>query len=96
MNRERQRKLEARARRQESLANAYSSFEQAPVPSVIESKHSGQTKNIGTQDESAIATEEKKTKNIVAIAETKSERKRAPKLNKSLQDKKTVKAKERK
>ena len=86
MNKERQRKLEARTRRQESLANAFPATPQEPKP-VKESK------------QTAIpATEKKVIKNKVAVIETKRGRGRPPKSNKHLKavaPSKTSKGKEK-
>jgi hypothetical protein len=83
VNKERQRKLEARARRQESLANAFPATPQEPKP-VKESK------------QTAIpATEKKVIKNKVAVIETKRGRGRPPKSDTHLKVKQTSKGKEK-
>lgn len=87
MNMERQRKLKARANRQESLANAFA--KQEPMPIIVK-------KNVQTvKDVPAIATEEKKIKKIVAIETSKRGTKVLPKSNKHLKVKKTSKGKEK-
>ena len=82
VNMERQRKLKARALRQESLANAFT--KQEPTPIIVK-------KNVQTEKGvPAIATEQKKIKKIVAI-ETKRGTKVSPKSNKHLKVKQTSK-----